>query len=87
MSDEVILRFNEVSFEYLAKKPVLDEASFSLRRGSKVTLMGQNGAGKSTIFALIKGELKPTAGQISLTNNATIGAADQTIAREHLTLS
>lgn len=87
MSDEVILRFDEVSFEYLAKKPVLDEASFSLRRGSKVTLMGQNGAGKSTIFALIKGELKPTSGQISLTNNATIGAADQTIAREHLTLS
>jgi len=87
MSEEVILRFNEVSFEYLAKKPILDEASFSLRRGAKVTLMGQNGAGKSTIFSLIKGELKPKSGHISLTNNPTIGAADQTIARDHLTLS
>ncbi|MFH1979823.1 MAG: ATP-binding cassette domain-containing protein, partial [Patescibacteria group bacterium] len=50
MSNEVILRFDEVTFEYLHKKPILDEASFSVRNGAKVTLMGQNGAGKSTLF-------------------------------------
>lgn len=87
MAEEVILRFNEVSFEYLAKKPVLDEASFSLRRGAKVTLMGQNGAGKSTIFSLIRAEESPKSGKISLTNNPSIGSARQTMAREHLVLS
>jgi len=87
MADEVILRFDEVTFEYLVKKPVLREASFSVRRGSKITLMGQNGAGKSTIFSLIKGEARPKSGHISLTNNPSIGAASQTMAREHLTLS
>ncbi len=87
MAEEVILRFDEVTFEYLAKKPVLKEASFSVRRGAKITLMGQNGASKSTIFSLIKGEAHPKSGKISLTNNPSIGAARQTMAREHLLLS
>jgi len=87
MAEEVILRFSEVTFEYLVKKPVLKDASFSVRRGSKITLMGQNGAGKSTIFSLIRGEIKPKSGQISATNNPSIGSARQTMAREHLILS
>lgn len=87
MVEEVVLRFNEVTFEYIHKKPIVDEASFSLRKGSKFTLMGQNGAGKSTIFNLIKGELKPKSGQISLKQGATIGIAKQIIARIDLSLS
>lgn len=82
MSEEVVLRFDEVKFEYLHKKPILDGAFFSLRKGAKVTLMGQNGAGKSTIFSLIKKEIKPQSGQISVTGGATIGTARQVIARE-----
>jgi len=87
MAEEVILRFDEVSFEYVYKKPILDEANFSVRRGSKITLMGQNGAGKSTIFGLIKGELTPKSGRLSITGGATIGTARQTIAREDLPLT
>lgn len=54
--DNVVLRFDKVSFEYGHKKPILDEVSFSLRAGSKITLMGQNGAGKSSLFKLITRE-------------------------------
>ncbi|NTW22402.1 ABC-F family ATP-binding cassette domain-containing protein [Candidatus Falkowbacteria bacterium] len=87
MAEEVILRFDEVSFEYIHKKPTLDEASFSVRRGSKITLMGQNGAGKSTLFGLIKGELKPKSGKISMPSGSTIGTAKQTVSREDLELT
>ena len=87
MAEQVILRFDNVTFEYVSKKPILQEASFSVRTGSKITLMGQNGAGKSTIFGLIKGELKPKEGHVSITGGATIGAARQTIAREDLDLN
>lgn len=87
MSDEVILRFDEVSFEYLYKKPILEEASFSVRRGAKLTLMGQNGAGKSSLFGLIRGELKPKSGRISINQGVTIATALQVIAREDLELS
>jgi len=81
MAEEVVLRFDEVKFEYLHKKPILDGACFSLRRGSKVTLMGQNGAGKSTIFGLIMKELAPKSGRVSVAPGATIGTARQTLAR------
>ncbi|MBT4121884.1 ABC-F family ATP-binding cassette domain-containing protein [bacterium] len=81
MSEEVILRFNKVDFEYEHKKPILHQASFSIRQGAKFTLMGQNGAGKSTIFSLIKGKLKADSGMISVTGNASIGIANQVISR------
>ncbi|MFA5877940.1 MAG: ATP-binding cassette domain-containing protein [Candidatus Staskawiczbacteria bacterium] len=82
--DEVIVKFNNVSFEWGTNKPILNEASFSVRKGSKITLMGQNGAGKSTIFQLITGESKPDSGAVNLDNNLTIATAKQVIPREDL---
>lgn len=87
MAEEVILRFDEVNFEYEHNKPILDGAGFSVRKNSKITLMGQNGAGKSSIFALIMGELKPRSGRVSLTNNASIATARQVMAREDFDLT
>lgn len=87
MSEKVVLRFDEVSFEYIHKRPVLHEASFSVRNGAKITLMGQNGAGKSTIFKLIKGELNPKDGKISIDEGAKIGTARQVVARDEVNLT
>jgi len=84
---EVVLRFDEVSFEYLHKKPIYNEASFSVRKNSKITLMGQNGAGKSTMFDLITGKLKPLKGRISITDNRTVGIAKQIIEKGDLDIS
>src|SRR3989344_3466838 len=85
--DNVILRFNKVSFEYGENEPILDEADFSLRQGSKVTLMGQNGAGKSTIFEIIRGVLKPKGGRVSFNEGMTIGMARQVIPETHMNLT
>ncbi len=85
--DEVILKFSNVSFEWGQNKPILNEASFSVRRGSKITLMGQNGAGKSTIFKLITGESHPESGAINLNKNLTTATAKQVIPREDLELT
>jgi len=82
MSQEVILRFDNVDFQYSEKKPILDEVSFSVRTGAKLTLMGQNGAGKSTLFGLIKGDTVPKLGKIHISNGATIATALQVIPRE-----
>ena len=84
---EVIVRFEEASFEHGPKQIILDEVDFSLRKGSKITLMGQNGAGKSTIFKLITGELKLDEGQIHIGNKATVATARQVIPRGELKLS
>ncbi|OGH58857.1 MAG: hypothetical protein A2725_03855 [Candidatus Magasanikbacteria bacterium RIFCSPHIGHO2_01_FULL_33_34] len=87
MAENVILRFDDVTFEYEDRKPVLDEVSFSVRKDAKITLMGQNGAGKSTIFKLIKGELNPTKGKVHITDNATIGTAAQMIDKKDFDLT
>jgi ATPase subunit of ABC transporter with duplicated ATPase domains len=77
-NDNTILRFSDVTFEYNHSKPILEEASFSVRTGSRITLMGQNGAGKSSLFKLITGEMKPQEGQISITpKDASIAIAHQ----------
>lgn len=87
MTDEVVLRFSDVTFEYIDKRPLLEECSFSVRQGAKVTLMGQNGSGKSTIFNLIRGGLKPKSGQVFFQPDATIATAQQIIVREDYDLT
>ncbi len=84
---DIVLGFDEVSFGFGYNKPILDEVSFSVRRGMKVTLMGQNGAGKSTIFGLITGSTKPESGKINILNGVSIAIAKQVIARDQLDLT
>lgn len=85
--DDIILRFDEVSFEYGHNKPILDEVSFSVRRGTKITMMGQNGGGKSTIFKLITGEYEAGSGRITTPPGLTIATARQVIPRAELELT
>jgi ATPase subunit of ABC transporter with duplicated ATPase domains len=85
--NDVLLSFDEVSFEFGHNKPILDEVSFSVRRGMKVTLMGQNGAGKSTLFSLITGATKPESGKINITQGVSIAHSRQVIPRDQLDLT
>ncbi len=81
---ETILSFEDVSFGFGHNKPILEEVSFSLRRGAKLTLMGQNGSGKSTIFNLIMRNFKPESGKIHIGNGISIATAKQVIARSDM---
>jgi ATPase subunit of ABC transporter with duplicated ATPase domains len=83
-TQETIVRFDNVSFEWGVNKPILDEVSFTIRRGTKFTLMGQNGAGKSTIFSLISGVSVPESGTINVVKGVSIASALQVIPREQL---
>ncbi|MDE2218629.1 MAG: ABC-F family ATP-binding cassette domain-containing protein [Patescibacteria group bacterium] len=85
--NEVILRFEEVSFNHGHNHPILIESDFSARRGSKITLMGQNGAGKSTIFQLITKTLQPESGNVHMANGLTVAAARQVIPRDQMNLT
>jgi len=86
-SNETIVKFNNVSFHWSETKPILDEVDFPIRRGSKITLMGQNGAGKSTIFELLTGRATPDSGVINIANGLTIATARQVIERKDLDLT
>ena len=85
--DKIIIRFDEVSFEYGHTKPILDEVSFSVRQGMKFALMGQNGAGKSTLFTLITGDAKPDSGKVIIDADLSIATARQVIPRDQMDLT
>lgn len=81
-NNSTILSFDSVGFHFDHKKPILEEASFSIKRDSKITIMGQNGAGKSTILKLIAGELKPVSGRVNVVPGLSIATAHQVIRPE-----
>lgn len=84
---EVILRFEGVSFDFGPRKPILSEVNFTVRKGAKITFMGQNGAGKSTIFKLMTGELAPEDGKLHVAHGLSVATAKQVIQREDMDLS
>lgn len=85
--EDTIVRFDKVSFEWGVNKPILDEVSFTIRRGTKLTLMGQNGAGKSTIFGLISGAGVPESGTINVVNGVSIATSRQVIPKKDMDLT
>jgi ATP-binding cassette, subfamily F, member 3 len=58
-------------------KVLLEAASFQLHPGHKVGLIGANGAGKSSLFALLRGELQPEKGDLEIPPNWVIAHVAQ----------
>jgi ATPase subunit of ABC transporter with duplicated ATPase domains len=85
--EETILRFEKLTFGYHENFPLMSEVDFAIRRGTKTTIMGQNGAGKSTIFKLITGEQEPLDGLVNIVNDVTIAIARQVIPRSELDMT
>lgn len=65
---ETLLELKNVSFKYEKDKPILNDISFKINKGEMVSIVGKNGAGKSTISKLICGFYKQTSGEILLNN-------------------
>jgi ATP-binding cassette subfamily B multidrug efflux pump len=62
MIEEV--KFENVSFAYDVDVPVLNNVSFTLKRNMKLAIVGQTGAGKSTIISLLTRFYDPGEGRI-----------------------
>ncbi len=63
---DVNLSFNGVSFQYDEDTEVLRDISLIIHPQEKVTFVGRTGVGKTTLFKLIMGILKPIEGTITL---------------------
>ena len=58
------IRFKSVNFSYIEGKKILEDVTFSINKGEKVALVGETGAGKTTIINLILGFYKINSGNI-----------------------
>ena len=61
---EEILRVEHLKKSYRKQKAVLDDISFSLRKGETVVVIGPSGCGKSTLLSIIAGLIPPESGEI-----------------------
>ncbi len=72
LSSEVSIEFRDVSFRYDEEgKNVLSHLSFRIEPGEKVALVGNNGAGKTTIVKLLCGFYLPTEGEVLINGIST----------------
>lgn len=73
-----MLHINDLTYR-IEGRPLFTQATLAISQGQKVGLVGRNGTGKSTLFRLIKGEITPDDGAITLRANMRLGCVDQEV--------
>lgn len=73
-----MLHINDLTYR-IEGRPLFTQATLAISQGQKVGLVGRNGTGKSTLFRLIKGEITPDDGSITLRANMRLGCVDQEV--------
>lgn len=73
---DVLVDFNNVTFSYDDDKNVVENLSFSIKKGEHVTLSGRTGAGKSTIFKLLLGLYDPDNGSVLIAGQKATAIPD-----------
>ncbi len=58
---------------------LLQDANIQVFANQRIGLVGKNGCGKSTLFRLIRGEINPDNGEVSLQSGKTIASVEQEI--------
>ncbi len=71
-----MLAINNLSY-YIGSRPLYEEANLHVKPKDKIGLVGLNGTGKSTLLKLIVGDYQPDGGDISMSNDCTIGFLNQ----------
>lgn len=66
ITGDVILKVKNLTFGYEKYKPLLKDISFELHRGEVLSILGENGCGKTTLADLISGRKKPFSGKVKL---------------------
>ena len=81
--EEASIRFENVSFDYDARRTIIKDISFEVPKGKKVALVGPTGAGKSTISRLLFRFYDPKQGDVYI-NNQNIKDISQQSLRKHI---
>lgn len=82
-NSDALLRFENISVSY-GLIQALHGVSFSVKKGQIVTLVGANGAGKSTTLRAISGLVKPKSGSIYLNGENLVGLPAHEIVKRRL---
>lgn len=77
------IEFSHVSFKYPGtQKTVLHDLSFRINKDKVTAIVGENGAGKSTIIKLVAGLYEPTEGTVRISNMNPYSMSNEDISNE-----
>ncbi|WP_202980623.1 DUF3744 domain-containing protein, partial [Escherichia coli] len=74
--DQPLLAIEHLTFGYDPAKPIINDITVTLHQGEMISLVGQNGTGKSTLSNLITGFLMPQSGKVRFNGHSL---ADQSV--------
>lgn len=78
VTETPVIDIQNVSFTYEnTTKKVLDELSLSIPQGHKLAILGRSGSGKSTLASLIRGDITPSNGTVTLAGIDTYQFGDK----------
>ena len=73
-----LIRFEDISLD-IGEQKILTEANVSIEAGERLCLIGRNGAGKSTTFKLITGQIEPDRGSVIYESKLIISQLEQSL--------
>jgi len=74
--NNLVINISDLCYSYPGGKKVLDNLDLELCKGQKLGLIGPNGGGKTTLFHIIMGLLKPSSGCIEIFGQPVINEKD-----------
>jgi ABC-type glutathione transport system ATPase component len=77
MPIDVLVEARGLVKEYGAGNRVVDDVSFTIRRGETLGLVGESGSGKSTVARMLLRLVEPTAGEVSYEGRNLLAASSQ----------
>ncbi len=66
MDENILININQMSFGYPGKPELLNNFNLQFKQNERIGMIGPNGCGKTTIFYLIMGLLKPVTGTMTI---------------------
>ncbi|MDQ3603683.1 MAG: ATP-binding cassette domain-containing protein [Actinomycetota bacterium] len=75
----MLVQLRDISLSFPDKK-ILEDVSLTIYPGDRISLVGENGAGKTSLFRILKGLLAPDSGEVSLARGVRIGYLEQDFA-------
>jgi len=67
------IRLENISFMYISGNEIINNISFTIKKGEKIAITGESGSGKSTLVDIIIGIHKPVSGKIFIDDTVLTG--------------
>ncbi|MDR2901385.1 MAG: ABC-F family ATP-binding cassette domain-containing protein [Treponema sp.] len=77
-----ILELEHISKSWKAEKPIVEDFSYSFKKGERLGIFGVNGSGKTTLLNILTGTIQPDSGKVIRGENTVFGYYQQNIDME-----